>query len=131
MLPCILSPPLLNIILYRYLKCCTLCSSSHRILNDSLPWPLFCPHLKSAKWGFGLLTLIPLSSNSFIQVYKCMSCLSRHLHTVQCQLRTSLIPVRPFSHQLSTHMHGLKAEHLSNGLVLIGMITTCCFREDT
>ena len=40
-------PPVSSTLAPRYLKRCTLCSSSPRIVTGSLPWPLSCPNLKA------------------------------------------------------------------------------------
>ena len=63
-------PPVSSKLEPRYLKWCTLCSSSPKILTGSLPWPLSSPNLKSMNWVLGLLILIPLSSNALLQVSK-------------------------------------------------------------
>ena len=68
---CVISvvmPPVSSTLAPSYLKRCTRCSSSPRILTGSLPWPLSCPNLKSMNWVFGLLILIPLSSDAHLQV---------------------------------------------------------------
>ena len=44
------------------------------------------------------------------------SCMSRHHHTVQCHLRTSLIQVHPFSHPLSIHPSGVLSRNRCMGL---------------
>ena len=89
----------------RYLKWCTLCSSSIRILTGSPAWPV---QILSLWIGFlvcwsSCLCPLMVSSRSPIT----LSCLSRHHHIVQCHLLTSLTHVRPFSHPLSTHPSGV------------------------
>ena len=72
-----------------YLKWCTLCSSSPRILTGSLPWPLSCPRLKSTNWVVGLLVFIPMSSNALLQVSKCsVMSVSSSPHSIHCHLKT-------------------------------------------
>ena len=50
-----------------YLKCYTLCSSSPNQLSSLA---IIMSKIKSMNWVFGLLILIPLSSNAFLQVSK-------------------------------------------------------------
>ena len=66
----VVMPPVSSTLAPIYLKRCTRCSSSPRILTGSLPWPLSCPNVKAMNWVFGLLILMPLSSKALLRVSK-------------------------------------------------------------